>query len=178
MIMQIIQAAHAGGTHGNQLCRAGILPKQIVKQAGVVEVLRNGDFQLLLLLRLSAEGHRRVGGQQEAHHSAGDNGNADIPHAGGKAERHGEENAGNVTRRAGRGTESHKAECAGDSHACAKVAVHEQNDDLHHCGQQRQRDRHGLRVGVFVHINSGNERAERKRRQQTDNKRAAGQTGG
>ena len=43
MIMQIIQAAHAGGTHGNQLCRAGILPKQIVEQAGVVEVLRNGD---------------------------------------------------------------------------------------------------------------------------------------
>ena len=63
MIMQIIQAAHAGGTHGNQLCRAGVLPKQIVKQAGVVEVLRNGDFQLLLLLRLSAEGQRRVGGQ-------------------------------------------------------------------------------------------------------------------
>ena len=178
MIMQIIQAAHAGGTHGNQLCRAGILPKQIVKQAGVVEVLRNGDFQLFFLLRLSAEGQRRVGGQQDAHHRAGDNGNADIAHAGGKAERHREENAGNVTRRAGRGAESHKAERAGDSHACAEVAVHEQDDDLHHCGQQRQRDRHGLRVGVFVHINGGNERAERKRRQQTDNERAAGQAGG
>ena len=50
-----------------------------------------------------------------------------------------------------------KAERAGDSHACAEVAVHEQNDNLHHCGQQRQRDRHGLRVGVFVHINGGNE---------------------
>ena len=178
MIMQIIQAAHAGGTHGNQLCRAGILPKQIVKQAGVVEVLRNGDFQLLLLLRLSAEGQRRVGGQQDAHHRAGDNGNADIPHAGGKAERHGEENAGNVTRRAGRGAESHKAERAGDSHACAEVAVHEQNDNLHHRGQQRQRDGHGLGIGVLIHIDCGNECAERQRRQQTDNERAAGQAGG
>ena len=60
MVMQIIQLPMPWYAR-KSVCRAGILPKQIVKQTGVVEVLRNGDFQLLLLLRLSAKGQRRVG---------------------------------------------------------------------------------------------------------------------
>ena len=176
--MQVIQTAHTGGSYRNQLRRAGILLEQVVKQAGVIEVLRNGDLEFLLLLRLSAEGHRRIGGQQHAHHNAGDNCNANITHTGGQTERHGEENAGNVTRGAGRRTESHEAECAGDGHACAQITVHQQDDNLHHCGQQCQRDGHGLRVGIFIHVNGCHKRAERERHQQTDNERAAGQTGG
>ena len=59
-----------------------------------------------------------------------------------------------------------------------EVAIDEQDDDLHHRGQQRQRDGHGLGVSVLIHVDCGHQRTERQRHQQTDHKRAAGQTGG
>ena len=92
--------------------------------------------------------------------------------------RHGEEDAGDVARRAGRGAEADKAERAGHRNACAEVAVDEQDDDLHHRGQQRERHRHGLRTGVFIHIYRCDERAERQRRDQADGERGGRDAGG
>ena len=103
---------------------------------------------------------------------------ADVAHAGREAERHGEEDAGDVARRAGRGAEADKAERAGHRNACAEVAVDEQDDDLHHRGQQRERHRHGLRTGVFIHIYRCDERTERQRRDQADGERGGRDAGG
>ena len=178
MIMQVIQAAHAGRADRDQLGCARILREQIVKQTGVVQIFRDGDLELLLLLRPAAEGHRRIDKQQQAHHNAGHDRDADVAHAGREAERHGEEDAGDVARRAGRGAEADKAERAGHRNACAEVAVNEQDDDLHHRGQQRERHRHGLRTGVFIHIYRRDERAERQRRDQADGERGGRDAGG
>ena len=101
-----------------------------------------------------------------------------IYHAGRETERHGEEDAGDVARRAGCGAEADEAERAGHRNACAEVAVDEQDDDLHHRGQQRERHRHGLRAGVFIHIYRRDERTERQRRDQADGERGGRDAGG
>ena len=128
VVVEVIQTAHAGGADRNQLSRTGILREQVLKQTGVVQIFRDGDLGLLLLLRPAAEGQRRVDEQQQAHRSAGHDRDADVAHAGRETKRHGEEDAGDVARRAGCGAEADEAERAGHRNACAEVAVDEQDD--------------------------------------------------
>ena len=170
MIMQVVKAAHTGRAHGYQLGLAGVGIKQIVEQAGVIQIFRNGDFQLLLLLGLFAKRQRRVDSQQQANRKARCRRDADISHAGGKPQRHGQKNTGDIARRTRRRAEAHQTERARHRHARAQITVHQQNNGLHQDRQQRQRDGHGLCIGIFEHIHGGDQRAEKQRHRHTNKK--------
>ena len=170
MVMQVIQAAHIGRSHRDQFGCTGIFGKQVVKQAGIVQIFRNGDLQLLFHRRLFAEREHGICNKQQADRKAGHDCNPDVSHTGCKAKRHGEEDAGDIPRRSRRRAEADQAERTRHRNARADIAVDQQDDDLHQRRDQRQCDRHGLGIGIFEHVHTRDQHAEHQRRGKADEK--------
>ncbi len=173
--MQLIQRAHVGGLDLLQGVRAGILRKEVVEKSVIFEIFGDGDAQntrrrlALAEMQLCQQQHHGGNDDKEQHRDA------DIAHAGRKADRHREKDHADLACRAGCGTETHKPESTGDGDACADVAVDKHDDDLHNGGQDRQRDGKALGALRLIHAAKRRGDAEGEGNGGTNEKRGQGE---
>ena len=158
--MEAIQAPHVHGLDPQQLGGCGILCKKVGKQGAVIQIFRNGHADVPLagvrcppsLQQQNHAGHKR---RQHCHGA--------VAHAAAETHGHGEEDRHNVPGGAGGGAEAHQAERARHRHACAQIAVDQQNDQLHQKGQHRQRRNHCAALAADFPVDQRDAEAQRHR---------------
>ena len=160
--MEAIQAPHVHGLDPQQFIRVGVLRKKVRKEGAVIQIFRNGHANVPLagvrrLLSLQQQDHAGHDCRQHRHGA--------VAHTAAEPHGHGEEDRHDVPGGAGGGAEAHQAERARDRHACAKVAVDQQDHELHQKGQHRQRRDHRSALATDLSINQRDTEAQRHREQ-------------
>ena len=149
-VTQLIQCAHIGGFYFFQRVGGGVAFKEIIKQAIVIEIFRNGDFQDpggIFLLAKAQGGKCQHGTAQKEEQQ---DGQSDIAHAGGQTNGHGQENGGDFPGGTGGGAEPHQAERAGYGNASPDAAIDQHDDRLYHRRQDGQCDGKALGAAAAV----------------------------
>ena len=169
MVPQLIQAAHICGFHLHQLRTLGVFFEQIVKNAIVVTVFRQGDFQLLADFARFCEwsgvqDHRHYTDQHQEEQRK-----AQVTHPGGKADGHCKKDAADFSGAARHRTEPNQVKRAHNGNAGAEVPVDEHDDRLNNHRHQGQSDDEAFAVGVAEHVAQRHADAKRHGGQRAEN---------
>ena len=159
MVIQVEQAAHIGGLHGTQGVLYGILLKKVVEKVAVVHILRDRDLQTSVPVSLAA-GHDAAEEADAADHSRSQDRQTDAAHSAGQAHRHGQENDGDILRRARRGAKADETEGAHHRYAGAHGAVDQHNDHLDQEGKKDQRAEQAVAAVVRLSADKGDDGAQ------------------
>ena len=141
----------------------GVFIEQVVKHTLIVQRFGNGDLQLPvggIWLGKAGVVEQNIGDGDDEQEEEGV---ADVAHAGGKAQRHCQKQAGDLPCAAWNRAEAHQAERTHHGDAGAQVAVNQHDDGLHDDRQKGQGDHKALGVGVAVAVNPGGKSAQNDR---------------
>ena len=125
MVRELKETAHVGGFYGYDFAARGIFVEKIVKQLGVIEILRDGDAQRLFTFRLLAEAKPGAGkyehGKSEDHGEQ--NSVSEIAHAGDKSCAHRKKQHADLFCGSRYGAEADKTESTCDGNTGTDISV-------------------------------------------------------
>lgn len=149
VVPEFIERAHVCGLHPGQFPLLRVLLHEVIEEFIVVEVFRDRDPQLTHFRRFIAKADQGQDDDRNGHDGKEDDGKQQLVHAAGKADRHGDEDAGDLPGRAGHTAEPDERERSRDRHTGADVAVDQHDDQRDGRRHDGERDGHGCCVFRF-----------------------------
>ena len=164
MVGELKETAHVGGFYGYDFAARGIFVEKIVKQLGVIEILRDSDAQRLFTFRLLAEAKPGAGkyehGKSEDHGEQ--NSVSEIAHAGDKSCAHRKKQHADLFCGSRYGAEADKTESTCDGNTGTDISVDHHDNDTDDRRKQGKGDHEALGTAALIGEQKGKKDADQK----------------